>query len=353
MKPLISVITPVYNVEKYLTKCIESILNQTLSNIEIIAIDDGSSDDSGRILDEFAKVDKRLMVIHTENRGVSEARNEGLKHVRGEFIGFVDSDDWIDTEMYEFMYKYAIEKSIDIVMCAYIREFINHSKVKNMGIEDGKIIGKFEIHNNFLRKMIGPLSGEAFITENLDMHSVIWNKIYRTSLLKNIYFDSLKDIGSCEDLLFNLKAFYRAEKVLYIDRPYYHYRKIIQSSVSSSYRPNLFQQRINLIEKLRSFIIQYKCDQSYYEALNNRTCLGLMGLGLNIVSPSNDSNFFMKLQQIREKLSSSYFTNSFQSFDDSNMPIHWRLFYSFARNRNTICYYFMLKIISKMIVIAR
>ena len=353
MKPLITVIIPVHNVEKHLSQCIKSVLGQSLKNIEVIAVDDGSTDSSGHILDQYAAEDIRLKVIHKDNEGVSEARNEALKHAKGEYTAFVDSDDWIDAEMLEDMYNHAVAYNSEIVMCGYIREFEEHSKVKHMGLKNGVIMDKKEVQDCFIRRMIGPVNGELYITENLDMHSVVWNKLYKTRVIKGIEFRSLKEIGSCEDLLFNLAAFYNANSILFIEKHYYHYRKILSNSVSNSYKPDLITKRLNLIKSIRKFIDSNSTKETYYEALNNRICLGTMGMGLNILSSGNKSGTSNKIRQIGELLSNNDIANAFQEFNFSGLPVHWRIFYFFAKTRNSICYLLMLKAIKFMIVFSR
>ena len=132
MKDLISVIIPVYNVDKYLERCIDSVIVQTYSNLEIILVDDGSNDDSGIICDRYAKFDDRIKVIHKKNGGVSSARNEGIKYCNGKYIGFVDSDDYIDSTMYEYLYNLLISNDADISCCDF---FI---------INEGKNIGNYK-----------------------------------------------------------------------------------------------------------------------------------------------------------------------------------------------------------------
>ena len=123
--PAISVIVPIFNVENYVRKCVDSILNQTFSDIEIILVDDGSTDASGRICDEYLSKDDRIRVIHKENGGLSDARNAGLDMCTGEYIGFVDGDDYIDGDMYELLYKNLIQYDADISMCRFRRIYNN------------------------------------------------------------------------------------------------------------------------------------------------------------------------------------------------------------------------------------
>lgn len=118
--PKISVIVPVYNVAPYLKKCVDSIINQTFTDIEIILVDDGSTDESGTICDQYAQKDSRVKVIHKPNGGLSDARNSGLEVCSGEYIGFVDSDDWISPDMYETLIHFAVKEDLDVAMCGVL-----------------------------------------------------------------------------------------------------------------------------------------------------------------------------------------------------------------------------------------
>ena len=128
--PLISVVIPVYNVEDYVRKCIVSVINQTYSNLEILVIDDGSTDHSGQICDELAATDGRIRVFHTFNGGLSAARNVGIDHATGFFIAFVDSDDWIEPDMYQFLYQQIIEYDADISVCSHYIDIGNDIRCK-------------------------------------------------------------------------------------------------------------------------------------------------------------------------------------------------------------------------------
>ena len=134
--PLVSVIVPVYNVERYLNRCLNSIISQTFKDIEIICVNDGSTDTSLKILKEYQKIDNRIIVINKENEGVSKSRNKGIEVAKGEYIVFVDSDDWINLDMVEYMYNKAKNTDTDIVMCTYMREYINNSKEKVFNLPD-------------------------------------------------------------------------------------------------------------------------------------------------------------------------------------------------------------------------
>ena len=183
MKDLISIIVPVYNVEKYLEKCIESIVNQTYQNLEILLIDDGSTDCSGKICDEYAQKDKRIKVIHKENGGVSSARNKGLAEATGEYIGFVDGDDYIDKNMYEIMLKEIKKDTIEFVMCDF--NIVNpKDEMEEIDLERYPI--------EVMRKV---KSIEKFYPS-----SEVWRCLFMREQLKNVKFD--EDMNIAEDLKF-------------------------------------------------------------------------------------------------------------------------------------------------------
>ncbi len=199
---MISVIVPVYNVEPYLVKCLDSIINQTFKDLEIIIIDDGSTDQCGSICDSYACSDSRIKVFHTENRGISSVRNLGIENARGEYVGFVDSDDWIEPDMYEILLNKAIETGADIVECGFIREFSEESreikyKNKNMTVSEA---------------ITCLLNGELF--------NAVWNKLWKKNCIGNIRFSDSKVF---EDILFTSRVFVNSNEVCSIDSVKYHY----------------------------------------------------------------------------------------------------------------------------------
>ena len=204
--PKISVIVPVYKVEKYLPECIESVLAQTFTDFELILVDDGSPDNSGAICDAYAARDPRIRVFHKENGGVSSARNLGLDHARGEWIAFVDSDDWIEREMYEKLYCAGTENGADFVWCDYWTE------------SDSMVV----LH----RQGVAPADAKNIISALLSgpLHGGVWKCLVRSSLLKEnkIYFPT--EISNSEDLLVFARLARCAKKMTRIPIPLYHYR---------------------------------------------------------------------------------------------------------------------------------
>ena len=204
MNPLISVIIPVYNNEKYLEKCLESVLAQTYANIQVIAIDDGSTDMSGEILDQYAMKDSRIEVYHNQNSGVSLARNCGITYAVGEFITFVDSDDTLEPDMYKNLLQQFDKDTIDIVHCGYKKIQLDGTSKVILGTNQRYF---FDCEYGLTHLLKGDLFTGA-----------LWNKIYRRSILSGINFD--KNISINEDVLFNFYAFKKARNSIFIDKPY-------------------------------------------------------------------------------------------------------------------------------------
>lgn len=200
-KPLICVIVPVYNTEPYLRKCLDSIIVQTYENLEILIIDDGSTDKSGRICDEYTK-DARVKVFHTENRGLSAARNKGLDEANGDWIGFVDSDDWIDPDMYEILLQIAKKTGADIVECGVYEEYPGETKNKEKKS----------------KKLTGSKAVEALLREELSDN--VWNKLWRRQCFTNMRFPENRLF---EDIVTTYRIFLKVECVQSIEECKYHY----------------------------------------------------------------------------------------------------------------------------------
>ena len=173
MDKLISIIIPVYDVEDYLDECVESVVNQTYKSLEIILVDDGSTDNSGGLCDEWAGRDDRITVIHKNNGGVSEARNVALSLIRGDYVGFVDADDWCEPEMYETLITTAIEERADIVMCGYSRSHSRASLKKNK--KDNIVKHETYATEDAVKHILG---SNGYFTS-------LWNKLFiRESIIK-------------------------------------------------------------------------------------------------------------------------------------------------------------------------
>lgn len=209
MNDLISVIIPVYNVEKYIFSSVKSILNQTYSNLQIILVDDGSTDKSGEMCDELEKMDSRISVIHKENGGVSSARNVGLKNATGKYVGFVDPDDLINKNMYERMHNVIVETDSDCILC--------NSKI--IYSYDEVDIGRNELKPFETFDTIEALR-KSFGTDN-SIIAKVWDKLFKKKIIENILFDETLTNG--EDTLFCFNAIRNCKKICALDEILYYY----------------------------------------------------------------------------------------------------------------------------------
>lgn len=346
-QPQVSIIVPVYNVENYIERCLNSLVNQTFKDIEIITINDGSTDKSLELLNKYAKEDIRISVIDLGDEGVSYCRNLGIEKANGKYIMFVDSDDWIDSSMVEVMYKKAEENKLDLVMCSYIREFKDHSKEKIFNLPQEIIYKDNEVKNELLRKLVGPIKEELSNPEMLDALGTVWGKLYRADILKEnkIKFVDLKEIGSAEDTLFNIFTFNYLKKVMFLNKSMYHYWRDNPKSVTSQYNPKLKEQRKVFFKYISDFIKENNFEQVFEEALNNRICTSVLGLGLIECSKNNKISRINKIKNIKIIINEEYIRNAYKNLELKYFSIHWRIFYFFIKNKMSFCSYLMLSTI--------
>ena len=223
--PTISVIIPVYNVEKYLRRCLDSIIAQTFSDWECILIDDGSPDGSGAICDEYAAKDTRFRVIHQANAGVSAARNAGLDAARGEYIGFIDSDDWIAADMYSFLYDLIQERGADIACCLW--DNYKGETPETQVLQSTK--SNVPYFNDTLN------ANDALTRELFHGTYITCNKLFSKKVCYNVRYDTRYING--EDRLFMVQAFVNASKVTYNMLAKYHYCHRPNSAGTKSFTP--------------------------------------------------------------------------------------------------------------------
>ncbi len=248
MDKLISIIVPVYTVESYLDRCITSLINQTYKNLEIILVDDGSKDGSGTICDKYAILDSRIKVIHKENGGVSLARNLGLDVASGDYIGFVDSDDYVESKMYEALYQKAELENADITICGFTQVRVNGNAQVN-DIDLSIDWSKENVIKNYFR--------QGIIKEL--MYSP-WNKLYKKSLVNDLRFSEKYHMG--EDILFVFECIERMNKLSCVKGSFYNYVMRENSAMTSSFS----KKRLDYIYAIRE--IQNACFEKYPYAVS-------------------------------------------------------------------------------------
>lgn len=347
MESLISIIIPIYNSAQYLRKCLDSILSQSYSNFEAICIDDNSTDNSLKILQKYSEKDDRIKVIHKKNEGVSLARNAGLDVARGEFLLFVDSDDWIEKCTCEIAIQKMLREKTDVVMWPYIRERGNESK-KKVIFNCDIIFDQTSIQEKLHRRMIGIIDQELRQPENADALCTVWGKLYRRSIVEenHLRFYDIRKIGSYEDGLFNLQYFQYAKKAIYINQYFYHYRRTNESSITEVYNSHLNCQWAGLFKIMADYIDDHDLNEKYVQALKNRISLSLIPLGINEISQK--CSVKNKIIGIKRIICSKEYKSAIKTLDIKFMPFHWKIFFVVAKVKSAFAVFVLLNIMQRI-----
>lgn len=258
MNPLVSVVVPAYNIEKYIQKCAESILKQTYKNIELIIVNDGSTDNTGAVCDEIAKNDSRVVVVHKPNGGVSSARNTALDVAKGDYISIIDGDDWIEETLYEDAINAMNENNVDCYMFEY---FIDTPEGSNRHSCD--------------KSIYGVISCEDLLTYSIaPQNRFSVTKVFKRSLVGNIRFDQNIILG--EDTLFICDVLAKANGAYYTDKAYYHYEQREGSAVRSDFN----KKKLSGIEAYIGVLEQAKA--TGYERFIKESKIALVNLSIQL-----------------------------------------------------------------------
>lgn len=314
MNHLISVIVPVYNTEKYLAQCIESILNQTYKNLEIILIDDGSKDNSSLICDEYQKKDYRVKVIHQNNFGVAVARNRGLDIANGEYIAFVDSDDYIENEMYQKMLEVAINYKCDLVLCDCLKEYKFCSKIYSHNIKAG-FYNYDQLVNEYYHHLL--------IMENIEYPATIsnWTFLFKKEIM-NISGEKIRyepGIRYSEDWLFGSQIAYSSKSLYYMKgEVFYHYR-MNDESASHKFISNKWNDYERLYNKMSERFLNVK--EYDFTMQLNLVQLFLVYNAIGDILQNDDMLFYEKKKNILLILQNNNVKKMFKKIKISNLYI--------------------------------
>lgn len=270
--PNISVVVPVFNAEKYLSECIDSILSQTFTDFELLLINDGSKDNSGAICDEYAHKDYRVKVFHKENGGVSSARNLGLENAKGEWIAFVDSDDWIDKTMYQEMHDLAILDNADVVYCDINMVFYSHQVAWKAANHD---TNKIKFLNNYLASEWTSLC----------------NLLVRKSLFDSNQIKSPEGFPFAEDYHVSARLMYFAERISYLPKALYNYNRMNESSALHNFSPDHYDKE----RKVNLDLIDFFIARGSYEDYAKPLCWRLLKSVQEFVLDKNTYDKFLNI----------------------------------------------------------
>lgn len=338
MKPIISIVMPVYNVEKYIRQCLESIKHQTFSNFEVIIVDDGSPDNSDSIYKEYVNIDKRFKVIKKENGGVSKARNTGLEAASGDYVIFIDSDDWLPVDALETLYNKATESGADITIGdatiaydtgvnEYVHLFNNEFCTENTDfIRDYKKAILGYVYNPL------PYGGKCNMATGLGGP---WNKLIRREILvkNNLRYDPYV-LGIFDDCLFTLNLLNCVRIVSYVPKSVYFYR-IIASSLIHKYRANALNVSDRIFERINEFIStqeepeEFKRPYAFYIVRRFDETLGNY-----FFASGNKKLFWKRMKELKRTITNEPYMSAFEEVEINKLHKSRKAICQCARRRD-------------------
>lgn len=317
----VSIIVPIYNMEKYLRRSIESLQNQILREIEIILVNDGSTDNSFAICKEYQKNDKRIKIIDKPNGGVSSARNAGIEIAKGDYIGFIDPDDWIKAEMYENMYNQIIETDADVCFCNFVVEHQNKSNPQILKIDE-YLLKENEIFEELILNMIS--------TSNIKKDSqIIMGSVCRLLIKRelinnnNLKFDT--NITYMEDLVYCVQVLLLSNLVTINRGIYYHYI-INQKSAVTSYKENFFEKQKRVYNILTDLLYKYHFNTDIFERMNKRYLNMIMNTIRNEVHLDNPQKVKFKVNYIKKLCNDDKVVSIFNNFNLQSYSLNKKMF---------------------------
>lgn len=339
--PKVSVIVPIYNKEKYLRRCVTSILNQSIEDIEIILINDGSIDSSLEICNEFKQLDSRVIVLNQKNSGVSAARNAGMTLARGQFIGFVDADDYVEKDMYRSMYDKCIETNSRACLSNYM--IVDETNIHPVGTDfSSDVLFKKEIIHEIILNMIAPESINQESTAI--MGSSCRFLVEKDLIIENEIFFPDK-IPLMEDLIFVFKLLSNLDK-LCIDKNYNYYYCTNSDSALHIYRPDFFELSLHVSNILESILEEQDLYQIASHRFSNRYYSLAISSIVNELHPDNKKTKVEKLNNIKSICQNEEIQKNLQLIESSKISKSKRVTFNAIKNRkfNFLYYYYKLAI---------
>lgn len=336
MEEKITIIVPIYKIkEEYLRRCIKSFIDQTSKEFYVILVDDGSPDRCGEICDEYANKYNFIRVIHQENKGVSEARNNGILNTKTEWLTFVDPDDWIENKTIETLLNKLKNEAYesDIIMYNYVREFENKKSIETLKCEEGFLNNKCmqECKKAPFFKLIQDNKVNPFSI------NAIWNKVYKTEFLRHSNILFIPEARKGQDRLFNADAINSTDKIFYINELLYHYR-CYSESVTNRYNPNIISLTKIEINELHKQLKKHNL--KYEDCLNARICTRLYSCTrLYFFNESNPKNFKDIKAEIKYEISKNPFCSALKSVDYNLLNSKEKIFIkAIKRKLYFVCY---------------
>ena len=334
----VSVVIPIYNTEKYLKRCLDSVINQTLEDIEIILVDDASPDNAGELCDEFAKKDARIKVIHKENGGLGFARNSGIEVACGEFIAFLDSDDYVEEDMYEKLYNTAIEKNVQTCLCGHTQYFDDGTTEVRPNLKAGNLYRGEQVQKDVLLEIIGTMPEYP---EDLTIGMSTCMGIYSLDVIKdnNMRFCSEREFIS-EDFMMNIDYYKYADSVYIMDTvPYYYCAN--GSSLSKSYKKDRFSRNMVMYNE----VLRRLDDYEYLEEAKlrlDRTMLGFTRVHAQQIC--THYNMSDSIKELKKMCNEDELIKLLKNYPYNKNPIKYKLFNTFMDKKMAFLLWLLIKL---------
>lgn len=338
MNPLISIIAPVYKIPmEYLDQCFQSVLKQTYPKWELIIVDDGSPDSSGQYCDKYAQMDTRIKVYHQANQGVSVARNFGIEKSGGDYISFLDSDDWVENRYLEILVNRLEKVDYDICICGAIIERKNCQEHNRFYSKD--ILSCDEYQFNEFRSQLICRGISDYYPPYVNV-GVPWGKLYKKAFLDSNNLRFKPGVKRMQDNLFNLYAFKMAGCISYINDDLYHYRDFTESACNK-YNPNIISDFRPFLDELNNFVKNEE-DARWKCGANKRIVTSINSyMGSYFFHPENKENLFTMIRMLNEFISTEYVTDAVQHTSGCQMNSQEKVFFYFVKKRNAWALYFL------------
>ena len=331
MEPIVSIIVPIYNVELYVERCLNSLTQQTYQNIEIIVVNDGSTDNSLNICEKISSKDSRIKILNKKNGGLSDARNYGLKHSKGEYIYFIDSDDWCEQELIEKMIQKMINTKSDLGICDYWIDYVND----NFSLK--KECKCFELYTK------NEIPEAIYLLDKSGMFNVVWNKMYKRNLIikNNISFEL--DGMPGEDLLFNVDYFKYTENICFIDEKLYHYMRQDETTLVNKYNEKLYLQVKRFNKARKSLYNYYNMNEDRYKQVYETMYISYILSCIPNLYRSNNLSFKIRNKELQKLKADKYFKKYIQR--NNSLSGHSNVFVNVFKINNINCINLILMVL--------
>lgn len=331
----------------FLNQAVDSLLNQTYKNIEVLLINDGSPDSSGDICNDYAQKDNRVTVVHQKNQGAATALNVGIEIAKGQYFMFLDGDDWLNINAIEEAMNMSQKHNVDIVFWPFIKEYENSSLQEISTFTQDELFEGDRI-NWLKRRMVGLVGDELKQPTRTDAFNSGWGKLYKAQLIrKKVQWTDTNIVGS-SDVIFNIQVSKYIKSAFYMHKFYTHYRKYNPHSLTRNYKFTLLPKYINLFDHIECHISSNNLSKEYLLALNNRISVSAINHLLSITTPENKLSYTQTKAYIKEVLTHPKYKEALNKFDTTPMALHWKMFFLACKYRHTDIVLLLGKIMRKL-----